>query len=117
MNRRVPSDGDEDLAGLTVELGTGGIVGAAWMAGLATGQRRGGIGLAGAGLTVGTSAGAIIAALLATGQDLDRLADPSPAGDPGILPRGSTVPASARSSRCSEIPMRAASRRPDRARG
>jgi NTE family protein len=54
------------------------------MAGLASGQRRGGIGLAGAGLTVGTSAGAIIAALLATGQDLDRPADPSPAGDPGI---------------------------------
>lgn len=55
-------------------LGSGGPVGTAWMAGLAWGLRREGVDLGEADLIVGTSAGAIVAALLATGQDLGRLA-------------------------------------------
>ncbi|MGW6704304.1 patatin-like phospholipase family protein [Streptomyces sp. NPDC054956] len=54
-------------------LGPGGPVGTAWMAGLAAGLRGSGVDLGEADLTVGTSAGAIVGAMLATGQDLDRL--------------------------------------------
>ncbi|MGW2771063.1 patatin-like phospholipase family protein [Streptomyces olivaceoviridis] len=57
-------------------LGAGGPVGAAWMAGLACGLRRGGVDLSEADLIVGTSTGAIIGAVLATGQDPVRLATP-----------------------------------------
>ncbi|KIF00427.1 hypothetical protein PL81_40985 [Streptomyces sp. RSD-27] len=57
-------------------LGAGGPVGAAWMAGLACGLRRGGGDLGEADLIVGTSTGAIIGAVLATGQDPVRLATP-----------------------------------------
>lgn len=62
--------------GRALVLGGGGIVGTAWMAGLAAGLRRGGVALADADVIVGTSAGAILGALLATGQDLDRLRTP-----------------------------------------
>lgn len=55
-------------------LGPGGPVGTAWMAGLAVGLRRAGVDLAEADLIVGTSAGAIVGAVLATGQDPERLA-------------------------------------------
>ncbi|MEU1423509.1 patatin-like phospholipase family protein [Kitasatospora sp. NPDC005751] len=55
-------------------LGPGGHVGTAWMAGLAHGLRLRGVELGGADVIVGTSSGAIVAALLATGQDLERLA-------------------------------------------
>ncbi|MEU6038972.1 patatin-like phospholipase family protein [Actinomadura sp. NPDC047616] len=55
-------------------LGPGGHVGTAWMAGLAYGLRRHGVDLGEADLIVGTSAGAIVGALLATGQDPGRLA-------------------------------------------
>ncbi|MEU9125821.1 patatin-like phospholipase family protein [Streptomyces sp. NPDC048506] len=55
-------------------LGPGGHVGTAWMAGLAYGLRRDGVELGEADLIVGTSAGAIIGALLATGQHSGRLA-------------------------------------------
>ncbi|WP_030985572.1 patatin-like phospholipase family protein [Streptomyces sp. NRRL S-1813] len=55
-------------------LGPGSHVGTAWMAGLAYGLRRDGGDLGEADLIVGTSAGAIVAALLATGQDPGRLA-------------------------------------------
>jgi NTE family protein len=72
--------------GLAVVLGAGGVVGTAWMAGLAGGLRRGGVDLAGADLIVGTSAGAIVGALLAGDGDPDRLAvRPRPA-DPGVAP-------------------------------
>ncbi|THA50637.1 patatin-like phospholipase family protein [Streptomyces sp. A1136] len=54
-------------------LGPGGHVGTAWMAGLAHGLRRHGTDLGEADLIVGTSAGAIVGALLATGQDPGRL--------------------------------------------
>ncbi|WP_204357672.1 MULTISPECIES: patatin-like phospholipase family protein [unclassified Streptomyces] len=60
----------------TLVLGPGGPVGTAWMTGLAAGLRRGGVDLGEADLTVGTSAGALVGALLTTGQDLDRLAAP-----------------------------------------
>jgi len=55
-------------------LGPGSHVGTAWLAGLAHGLRRHGVDLAEADLIVGTSAGAIVGALLATGQDPGRLA-------------------------------------------
>ncbi|KQC36321.1 MULTISPECIES: patatin-like phospholipase family protein [Frankia] len=57
-----------------VVLGPGGLVGTAWLLGLAAGLRADGVDLAEAGLVVGTSAGAIAGAVLATGGDLDRLA-------------------------------------------
>ncbi|MFB7614656.1 patatin-like phospholipase family protein [Kitasatospora sp. NPDC056181] len=55
-------------------LGPGAHAGTAWMAGLAHGLRRAGVELGEADLIVGTSAGAIVGALLATGQDPGRLA-------------------------------------------
>ncbi|WP_371614089.1 patatin-like phospholipase family protein [Streptomyces sp. NBC_00454] len=55
-------------------LGPGGHVGTAWMAGLAYGLRRDGVDLGEADLIVGTSAGAIVGALLATGQNPGRIA-------------------------------------------
>ena len=55
-------------------LSPGSHVGTAWMAGLAHGLRRDGLDLGEADLIVGTSAGAIVGALLATGQDPGRLA-------------------------------------------
>lgn len=58
----------------TVVLGPGGVLGTAWSAGLAAGLRRQGFDLGKADLIVGTSAGAIVGAMLAAGQDLDRLA-------------------------------------------
>ncbi|MCW2933484.1 MAG: hypothetical protein JWM19_4446 [Actinomycetia bacterium] len=64
-------------------LGGGGVVGTAWMAGLASGLRREGVDLAEADMIVGTSAGAIVGTILATGQDLDLLDDPAPPADQG----------------------------------
>ncbi|MGJ5748791.1 NTE family protein [Streptomyces puniciscabiei] len=55
-------------------LGPGGHLGTAWMAGLTAGLRRFGIDLGEADLIVGTSAGAIVGAVIATGQDPARLA-------------------------------------------
>jgi NTE family protein len=67
-------------AGRTVVLGPGGLVGTAWLAGLVAGLRHEGVDLGAADLIIGTSAGAIVGAALATGRDLDRLA---------VLPAGS----------------------------
>ncbi|MFC4909850.1 patatin-like phospholipase family protein [Actinomadura gamaensis] len=71
-------------------LGPGGPVGTAWLLGLGNGLRRAGADLARAGLIVGTSAGAIAGAALATGRDLDEVAE-IPAGertgDPAVMPR------------------------------
>ncbi|MFD8597202.1 patatin-like phospholipase family protein [Kitasatospora sp. NPDC059646] len=61
-------------------LGPGGPAGAAWTAGLAHGLRGLGVDLAAADLVVGTSAGAIVGAALATGRDLALLADPASSG-------------------------------------
>lgn len=66
-----------------VVLGPGGPVGTAWLAGLAAGLRREGVDLGAAGLIVGTSAGAIVGAILAGGGDLDWLAVLPPPTDPG----------------------------------
>lgn len=55
-------------------LGPGGRLGTAWMAGLSAGLRSFGVNLGEADLIVGTSAGAIVGAVLATGQDPARLA-------------------------------------------
>src|SRR5580704_7108158 len=69
-----------------VVLGPGGPAGTAWLAGLAAGLRSAGVDLGAADLIVGTSAGAIVGAILASGGDLARLAAlpavPAPA-DPG----------------------------------
>jgi NTE family protein len=62
-------------------LGPGGQVGTAWTAGLVLGLRKAGVELAEADLTVGTSAGAIVAAMLGAGQDLE-LFDTTPSGRP-----------------------------------
>jgi NTE family protein len=68
-------------------LGGGGVAGTAWMAGLASGLRRAGVDLAGADLIVGTSAGAIVGTMLATGQDLGLPGGPArPAGQGGSAP-------------------------------
>ncbi|MEV5750638.1 patatin-like phospholipase family protein [Actinoallomurus sp. NPDC052308] len=68
-------------------LGPGGVVGTAWTAGLAVGLRRAGVDLAGADLIVGTSAGAIVGAMLTTGQDLERFGSlPGTAGPEAPTP-------------------------------
>jgi NTE family protein len=72
--------------GRVVVLGAGGVVGTAWMAGLAAGLRDRGVDLAEAELIVGTSAGAIVGAMLATGQELGALATPPTPADTGHAP-------------------------------
>ncbi|WP_214109711.1 patatin-like phospholipase family protein [Acrocarpospora catenulata] len=68
-------------AGNAVVLGPGGPVGTAWLAGLAAGLRHAGMDLGAADVIVGTSAGAIVGAILARGGELDRLATlPAPTG-------------------------------------
>ncbi|BDT90785.1 hypothetical protein IFM12275_07610 [Nocardia sputorum] len=57
-------------------LGGGGPVGIAWLAGLATGLRESGVDLALADRFVGTSAGAVVGAVLADGGDPARLLRP-----------------------------------------
>ncbi len=68
--------------GRAVVLGPGGVVGTAWLLGVAEGLRRNGIELADADLLVGTSAGAIVGALLADGRDLAAHAEPPTAAGP-----------------------------------
>src|ERR1022692_3215415 len=51
-------------------LGGGGAVGVGWQTGLLTGLREAGVDLAGATAIVGTSAGALIGALLSSGRDV-----------------------------------------------
>ncbi|MEU8034568.1 patatin-like phospholipase family protein [Streptomyces sp. NPDC049099] len=67
------TDGMHDLDRALV-LGPGGRLGAAWTAGLTAGLRSFGVDLGEADLIVGTSAGAIVGAVIATGQDPARLA-------------------------------------------
>jgi NTE family protein len=55
--------------GRALVLGGGGITGVAWELGMLCGLREHGVDLAGADLIVGTSAGAIVGAQLATGVD------------------------------------------------
>jgi NTE family protein len=53
-----------------VVLGGGGAVGVGWQTGLLTGLREAGVNLAGAEAILGTSAGALVGALLASGRDV-----------------------------------------------
>ena len=54
----------------TVVLGGGGTVGVAWQTGLLAGLREAGVDLAEASAIVGTSAGALVGALLSSGRDV-----------------------------------------------
>ncbi|MFI7001517.1 patatin-like phospholipase family protein [Nocardia sp. NPDC050175] len=63
------------MSGRAVVLGPGGVVGTAWLLGVVQGLRRNRIELADADLLVGTSAGAIAAAGLADGRDLNAYAE------------------------------------------
>ncbi|MBI0379535.1 patatin-like phospholipase family protein, partial [Streptomyces albiflaviniger] len=82
------TDGIPDLDRALV-LGPGGRLGTAWMAGLAAGLHGFGVELGEADLIVGTSAGAIVGAVLATGQDPSRLATlpARPPADASSAPR------------------------------
>jgi NTE family protein len=76
-------------------LGGGGITGIAWMLGLVTGLAERGIDLRGADDVIGTSAGSVVGAQLATGVDLDeryaaQLADAS-GETAAVLGRGTLV--------------------------
>ncbi|MEU0540574.1 patatin-like phospholipase family protein [Nocardia sp. NPDC005978] len=62
--------------GNALVLGGGGAIGICWMAGLAIGLREAGIDLALADRVVGTSAGAVVGAVLTTHGDLQRLITP-----------------------------------------
>jgi NTE family protein len=80
-------------------LGGGGITGIAWELGLIAGLHGLGTDLTGADLIVGTSAGAYVGALLATGVDLDKAVaeaaqievELSPRIDPTLLAQGFSV--------------------------
>ncbi|MEV4238871.1 MULTISPECIES: patatin-like phospholipase family protein [unclassified Nocardia] len=67
----------EQFPSRALVLGAGGVVGTAWMAGLAAGLREYGIDLAAADLIIGTSAGAIVGAVLASGRNPAGLAEPT----------------------------------------
>jgi len=73
-------------------LGGGGAVGVGWQAGLLSGLREAGVDLAGADAVVGTSAGALVGALLSGGRDVtDALTSLAALGqsiDPGGLAAG-----------------------------
>ncbi|MFI5936633.1 patatin-like phospholipase family protein [Actinoplanes sp. NPDC051494] len=80
-------------------LGGGGITGIAWELGLIAGLRRLGTDLGSADLIIGTSAGAYVGALLATGTDLDEAIaaasaikiELSPRVDPGLMAQGFAI--------------------------
>ena len=75
-----------------VVLGGGGAVGVGWQTGLLTGLREAGVDLAGAEAIMGTSAGALVGALLSGGRDVtDALTSLAALGqsiDPGSLAAG-----------------------------
>ncbi|WP_141578292.1 patatin-like phospholipase family protein [Actinomadura sp. WMMA1423] len=81
--------GDEN--GWALALGPGGPVGTAWLIGLAAGLREAGLEPAGAGLVVGTSAGAIAGAAITTGRDLAALAELPPPSEPPAPVDGSVM--------------------------
>ena len=68
-----PVSGNNRIA---VVLGGGGPVGIAWLAGLADGFRAAGIDLSRADRIIGTSAGAVVGAAIATGRQLSTLLTP-----------------------------------------
>ncbi|MBB4773171.1 patatin-like phospholipase family protein [Actinomadura livida] len=67
--------------GWALVLGPGGPVGTAWLTGLAAGLRRAGVEPAAADLIVGTSAGAIAGAMIATGRELAAVAELPPSDE------------------------------------
>ena len=71
------------MADSAVVLGPGGPVGTAWLAGLAAGLRHEGVDLGAADLIVGTSAGAIVGAILASDGDPGRARSAARASRPG----------------------------------
>ncbi|MGI5165099.1 patatin-like phospholipase family protein [Spirillospora sp. CA-253888] len=74
---------ENPTGGRALVLGAGGVAGIAWLSGLAAGLRDAGLDLAAAERLVGTSAGAVVGAVLRTGQDLERLAAPPRGPDAG----------------------------------
>jgi len=70
-------------------LGGGGVTGVAWEIGLLAGLAARGVQLAGADLIVGTSAGSLVGAQLASGISLDEMYanQLAPSGPPGRAPR------------------------------
>ena len=69
-------------------LGGGGVTGVAWEIGLITGLAGLGIDLAAADVIIGTSAGSVVGADIASGQQLEalyqaQLAPPAPSPPPG----------------------------------
>ncbi|MEU8797984.1 patatin-like phospholipase family protein [Spirillospora sp. NPDC048819] len=77
--------------GWALVLGPGGPVGTAWLTGLAAGLRRAGTDPAAADVIVGTSAGAIAGAMIATGRDLAALAELPPSDEPRAAADGSVM--------------------------
>ncbi|TDC69659.1 patatin-like phospholipase family protein [Actinomadura sp. GC306] len=77
--------------GWALVLGPGGPVGTAWLAGLAAGLRRAGVEPASADLIVGTSAGAIAGAMIATGRDLAAVAELPPSDERRPVVDGSVM--------------------------
>jgi NTE family protein len=61
--------------GTALVLGGGGITGIAWEVGVVAALRRAGVDLTTAGVIVGTSAGSLVGALIATGVDPDAAVD------------------------------------------
>ncbi|WP_167487560.1 patatin-like phospholipase family protein [Nocardia terpenica] len=66
-------------SGLALVLGGGGPVGLTWMTGLMVGLRAAGVDPAAADRFIGTSAGAVVGAVLAAGGDPARILTPQPA--------------------------------------
>lgn len=64
------TDGVQDRA---LVLGGGGVTGIAWMLGLLTGLQRAGVDLTTADTVIGTSAGSVVGAQVASGQSLEEL--------------------------------------------
>lgn len=69
--------------GRALVLGGGGPIGTAWTAGMLAGLKQAGVDLAAADRIIGTSAGAIVGAALATGRDLEQFAQLPATRDPG----------------------------------
>ncbi|MGW1739927.1 patatin-like phospholipase family protein [Nocardia sp. NPDC001965] len=74
----MPDARPADEPTIALVLGGGGPVGIAWLSGLALGLRDAGIDLSLADRIIGTSAGAVVGAALASGIDLATLLTPAP---------------------------------------
>lgn len=70
---QVSANRNADIGDLALVLGGGGVAGVAWMTGVLAGLGCAGFDLTGAGLVLGTSAGAIVGAQLTSGETLPEL--------------------------------------------